>query len=73
LLNRQIEGRTVAGLDGLIAQAESHLDELNNRRDNRLRDLEMERHCTVGDLTHICEMSQVAPGSMLTMCQLPPR
>jgi superfamily II DNA or RNA helicase len=53
LHNRQIEGQTVAGLDGLIAQAEQHLDELNNRRDRRLRELEMERHCTVGDLTHL--------------------
>ena len=30
-LNRQIAGQTVAGLDGIIAQAEQHLDELNNR------------------------------------------
>ena len=30
-LNRQVEGQTVPGLDGLIAQAEQHLDELNNR------------------------------------------
>lgn len=53
LCNRQVEGQTVAGLDGLIAQAEQHLDELNNRRDVRLRDLDMERHVTVGDITHI--------------------
>ncbi len=30
-LNRQIEGQTVPGLDGIISQAEQHLDELNNR------------------------------------------
>jgi superfamily II DNA or RNA helicase len=53
LCNRQVDGRTVPGLDGLIAQAEQHLDELNNRRDNRLRDLDMERHTTIGDLTHL--------------------
>jgi superfamily II DNA or RNA helicase len=53
LCNRQVEGRTVPGLDGLIAQAEQHLDELNTRREARLRDLEMERHTTVGDVTHI--------------------
>jgi superfamily II DNA or RNA helicase len=53
LCNRQIEGQTVPGLDGLVAQAEQHLDELNNRRDARLRDLDMERHATVGDITHI--------------------
>jgi hypothetical protein len=53
LCNRQVDGRTVPGLDGLIAQAEQHLDELNNRRDTRLRDLDMERHTTVGDITHL--------------------
>jgi hypothetical protein len=40
-------------LDGLIAQAENHLDELNNRRENRLRELAMEKHCTVADITHV--------------------
>ncbi len=53
LCNRQVGGQTVPGLDGLIAQAEQHLDELNNRRDTRLRDLDMERHTTVGDITHV--------------------
>jgi len=52
-LNRQIEGQTVPGLDGLIAQTEQHLDELNNRLDSRRRELEMERHCTIGDIAHI--------------------
>ncbi|MBP3959525.1 DUF3883 domain-containing protein [Gemmata sp. G18] len=52
-LNRQIEGQTVQGLDGLIAQAELHLDELNTRRDTRKRELELERHCTIADITHI--------------------
>jgi hypothetical protein len=41
------------GLDGLIAQAEQHLDELNTRRDVRKRELELERHCTIADITHI--------------------
>jgi len=53
LCNRQVDGQTVPGLDGLIAQAELHLDELNNRRDTRLRDLDMERHTTIGDITHV--------------------
>jgi hypothetical protein len=53
LCNRQVQGQTTVGLDGLIAQAEQHLDELNNRRENRLRELAMERHCTVADITHI--------------------
>ncbi len=52
-LNRQIEGQTVPGLDGLIAQAEQHLDELNNRLESRRRELEMERHCTISDITPI--------------------
>src|SRR5207248_11245755 len=52
-LNRQVAGQTVAGLDGLIAQAEQHLDELNARREVRKRELELERHCTVADITHI--------------------
>ena len=52
-LNRQIEGQTVAGLDGLIAQAEQHLDELNSRREVRQRELELERHCSIADITHI--------------------
>lgn len=51
-LNRQIEGQTVPGLDGLIAQADQHLDELNNRRETRFRELELERHCAVADIKH---------------------
>jgi superfamily II DNA or RNA helicase len=51
-LNRQIEGQTVPGLDGLITQADQHLDELNNRRDARIRELELERHCAIADITH---------------------
>jgi hypothetical protein len=51
LLNRQIEGQTVPGLDGLISQSEAHLDRLNERLEQRIRELEMERHCTVGDIT----------------------
>jgi superfamily II DNA or RNA helicase len=52
-LNRQVEGQTITGLDGLIAQAEQHLDELNNRLESRRRELEMEGHCTISDITHI--------------------
>jgi len=52
-LNRQVAGQTVPGLDGLIAQAEQHLDELNNRREVRQRELELERHCAIADITHI--------------------
>ncbi len=52
-LNRQIEGQTVAGLDGLISQVEAHLDRLNERLENRCRELDMERHCTIADITHL--------------------
>jgi hypothetical protein len=53
LLNRQIEGQTIQGLDGLISQAESHLDRLNERLERRLKELEKERHCTIADITHL--------------------
>ena len=52
-LNRQIEGQNVPGLDGIIAQAEGHLDRLNERLEGRLRELEMERHCTITDIAHL--------------------
>jgi superfamily II DNA or RNA helicase len=52
-LNRQFGGQTVPGLDGLIAQAEQHLDELNNRLESRRRELELERHSAVSDITHL--------------------
>jgi superfamily II DNA or RNA helicase len=50
-LNRQVAGSTVPGLDGLIAQGEAHLDELNTRLESRRRDLDLERHCTIADIT----------------------
>jgi superfamily II DNA or RNA helicase len=52
-LNRQVAGQTTQGLDGIIAQAEQHLDELNNRLENRKRELELERHCTISDISHL--------------------
>lgn len=54
-LNRHIEGegQTIPGLDGLIAQAEQHLDELNNRLDSRKKELELERHSTISDIAHL--------------------
>jgi superfamily II DNA or RNA helicase len=51
-ISRQIEGKTVTGLDGLIAQAEQHLDELTNRLENRRKELELERHSSISDITH---------------------
>lgn len=60
LLNRQIAGQTVTGLDGLIAQAELHLDDLNSRREQREKELELERHCSIADITHFGR-AQVLP------------
>jgi len=44
LANRRIEGENIPGLEGNIAQAEAHLDELNNRLEGRRAELAMERH-----------------------------
>ena len=52
-LSRKIEGETVTGLDGLIAQAEQHLDDLTNRLESRQRELELERHTSVADISHL--------------------
>lgn len=52
-LNRQVEGQTVIGLDGIISQAEQHLDDLNNRLESRRRELELERHCAIADIGHL--------------------
>lgn len=70
-LNRQIAGQTVPGLDGLIAQAEQHLDELNTRREVRQRELELERHCSIADITHIGR-AEVLPHPERTSPQLAP-
>ncbi|HEX4415844.1 MAG TPA: helicase-related protein [Lacipirellulaceae bacterium] len=70
-LNRQIEGQTVTGLDGIIAQAEQHLDELNNRLDTRKRELELERHCVISDITHVGR-AWVVPHPERTSPQLAP-
>lgn len=51
--SRRLEGKNVQGLEGLISQAEHHLDELNNRLESRRRELDQERHCTIGDITHL--------------------
>jgi hypothetical protein len=70
-LNRQIAGQTVAGLDGIIAQTEQHLDELNTRREVRQRELELERHCSIADITHIGR-AEVLPHPERTSPQLAP-
>ncbi|WP_315701869.1 MULTISPECIES: SNF2-related protein [unclassified Bradyrhizobium] len=53
LANRRIEGENVPGLEGNIAQAEAHLDELNSRLESRRAELAMERHLAIGDIEHI--------------------
>ncbi|MCR9295754.1 MAG: SNF2-related protein, partial [bacterium] len=52
-LSRKIDGETVTGLDGLIAQSEIHLDDLTNRLENRQKELELERHTSISDITHL--------------------
>ncbi|MEX0937357.1 MAG: helicase-related protein [Pirellulales bacterium] len=70
-LNRKVEGQTVQGLDGLIAQAEQHLDELNNRLESRRRELELERHSAVSDIAHLGR-AWVVPHPERTSPQLAP-
>jgi len=70
-LNRQVEGQTVPGLDGLISQAEQHLDELNNRLETRRRELELEGHSAVADITHLGR-AWVLPHPERTSPQLAP-
>ena len=70
-LNRQVAGQTVPGLEGLIAQAEQHLDELNSRREVRQQELELERHCAIADITHVGR-AKVLPHPDRTSQQLAP-
>jgi hypothetical protein len=53
LVNRRIEGENIPGLEGNIAQAEAHLDELNNRLEGRRAELAMERNLAIGDIDHL--------------------
>lgn len=52
LETRRIEGQNVPGLEGLIAQADQHLDELNSRLERRRKELALERHTAIADITH---------------------
>lgn len=60
LLNRRVRGENIPGLEGNISQAEAHLDDLNARLERRRQELDMERHCSIGDLQHMGR-SWVAP------------
>ena len=53
LLNRRVAGENIPGLEGNISQAEAHLDELNSRLERRRQELEMERHCSIGDIQNM--------------------
>jgi hypothetical protein len=53
LENRRVQGETVPGLEGNIAQAEAHLDELNSRLERRRAELAMECHLAIGDIEHL--------------------
>ncbi|MBI4706265.1 MAG: DUF3883 domain-containing protein [Deltaproteobacteria bacterium] len=48
--DRLASGDTTPGLQGIIAQAEQHIEELNARLDRRMKELDMERLCTVADI-----------------------
>src|SRR5436190_10864460 len=63
--------QTTPGLDGIIAQAGQHLDELNNRLESRKRELELERHCIISDITHLGR-AWVLPHPERTSPQLAP-
>lgn len=52
LVMKQEAGDTTPGLAGNIKLASDHLEELNARLERRQRELEMERHCTIGDVQH---------------------
>ncbi len=53
LVSKQEAGDSTPGLAGNIVQSEQHLDELNQRLETRREQLEMERHCTIGDIAHL--------------------
>lgn len=53
LVSKQQAGDLTLGLAGNIAQAEQHLDDLNRRLELRRDQLQMERHCTIGDIVHV--------------------
>lgn len=53
LVNQQQSGDKSPHIPGLIAQAETHLDDLNNRKEKRLAALKMERNCMVDKIEHL--------------------
>ena len=53
LVMRQQQPGAPSGLAGNVAQAETHLDELNNRLETRRAELARERHFTIGDIQRL--------------------
>ncbi|MFQ5455308.1 MAG: helicase-related protein [Nitrospirota bacterium] len=53
LLNQQQNGENSLNLSGLISQVESHIDELNNRKDKKLKELKLEQNCMIDKIDHI--------------------
>ncbi len=49
-LYERLEGEAIPGIQGLIAQAEQHAEDLNVRLETRLAQLDMERLCTIADI-----------------------
>lgn len=53
LISQKESGSQESGLDGRIKISEDKLLELDHRLQNRRRELEQERQCSVGDIQHI--------------------
>jgi hypothetical protein len=53
LVSQKESGSTEQGLEGRIKISEDKLLELDNRLQNRRRELEQERQCAVGDIQHL--------------------
>lgn len=53
LFDLKESGSTDTGLDGRLKITEDRMDELNNRLERRREELQMERHCTIGNIQHL--------------------
>jgi superfamily II DNA or RNA helicase len=53
LLNQKESGSQESGLDGRIKMFEDRLDELNNRMEKRLNELDKEQQCTISNIQHL--------------------
>ena len=53
LHEQQQNGDKSPQLAGILKQAQDRVDELNNRLESRLKELDQERHCAIGDIQFI--------------------